>query len=322
MSRAARTVAADKHARRGRSAATAAGADWAIVQLAERQHGVISHEQLIALGLTRSAIAHRLAAGRLHRIHRGVYAVGRPSLSARGRQLAATLAYGSTAVLSHKSAGSLWELLSTGQLRVDVTVPGTSRQRQKHIRIHRARVLTDEDVAVVDGIPVTSLARTVVDLASVLRIGALERVVEQADRSGLLDPAAVERALGRAPAHRGSGRLRRLIAVYCAPVPTRSELERRFLELVLEAGLPRPRVNTRVAGLEVDFYWPQWRLVVELDGRAYHSDPRSFERDRVRDARLQRSRCRVLRVTHRRMSSTPAMVIEDIRALAALAGAG
>lgn len=147
------------------------------------------------------------------------------------------------------------------------------------------------------------------------------RAVEQAERSGRLDLAAVGRMLDRAGGHRGAGRLRRVLADYREPPPTRSELERRFLKLVVNAGLPRPRVNTKVAGLEVDFFWPQWRLVVELDGRAYHSGPRSFERDRVRDARLQRARCRVLRVTHKRMTTSAAEVLADVKALAALAHA-
>ncbi len=295
--------------------------DRAILRLAQNQHGVVSRDQLTRLGLSRDAITHRLRSGRLHRVHHGIFAVGRPRLSARGRQLAAVMAYGPKAVLSHRSAGALWELIPTSPGFVDVTVPGTSRRPQKQIRIHRARTLADEDLAEVDGIPVTSVARTLLDLASVLNAATLVRAVEQAERSGQLDLAALDRLLRRTPRHPGAGKLRRLVADYAEPVPVRSELERRFLELVLDAGLPRPRVNSRVAGLEVDFFWPQWRLVVELDGRAYHTDPRSFERDRIRDARLQRHRCRVLRVTHKRMNGSAGDVLADIRALAALADA-
>lgn len=147
----ARPVAVNKTAGGGKRAATPAGLDRAIVRLAETQHGVVTREQLTQLGLSRSAIAHRIAVGRLYRIHHGAYAVGRPVLAGCGRQLAAVLAYGPRAVLSHKSAGALWELLGTAQLRIDVTVSGTSRRRQKHIRVHRARFLADEDLAVVDG---------------------------------------------------------------------------------------------------------------------------------------------------------------------------
>ncbi len=293
--------------------------DRAIQRSAQPQHDVVTRAQLTRFGVSRDAVTHRLRTQRLHRVHHGVFAVGRPSLTARGRQIAAVLAYGPTAVLSHRSAGALWELLTTSQTVVDVTVPGTSRRGQKHIRIHRARVLTPEDWTIVDGIPVTSVPRTLLDLAGALSLAALRRAVEQAERSGRLDLAAIGRLLQRTGRHRGAGKLRRVLADYVEPVPLRSELERRFLELVLAAGLPRPRVNSRVAGLEVDFFWPQWRLVVELDGRAYHSDPRSFERDRVRDARLQRARCRVLRVTHKRMIGRAGDVIFDITALAALA---
>lgn len=295
--------------------------DRAILTLAGAQHDVVARWQLIQLGLSRKAIAHRIDVGRLHPLHRGVYAVGRPSVSPRGRMLAAVLACGPTAVLSHQSAAGLLELVSTTRVRADVTVPGPGHRRQKRIRVHRVRALAREDLAVVDGIPTTSVARTLVDLAGELNAAAERRAVEQADRSGRLDPGAVGRALGRARTRRGTGKLRRIMADYSQPVPVRSELERRFLELILQAGLPRPRVNTRVAGLEVDFFWAQWRLVVELDGRAYHSDPRSFERDRVRDARLQRARCRVLRVTHRRMTRSAAEVLADVKALAALADA-
>jgi len=295
--------------------------DRSILRLAQIQHEVVSRGQLTRLGLSRDAVTHRLRSGRLHRVHHGIFAAGRPGLTVRGRQLAAVMAYGPKAVLSHRSAGALWELLTTSQGLVDVTVPGTSRRPQKQIRIHRARELADEDLAVVDGIPVTSVARTLLDLAGVLNAGELVKAVEQAERSGRLDLAALGRLLGRSSRHPGARKLRRILADYAEPMPVRSELERRFLELVLGAGLPRPRVNTKVAGLEVDFFWPQWRLVVELDGRAYHSDPRSFERDRVRDARLQRHRCRVLRVTHKRMTGSAREVLADIRALAALADA-
>lgn len=295
--------------------------DQGIGRLADAQHGVVTRRQLLSLGLGAGALEHRLRTRRLVRLHRGVYAVGHRALAPRGHQLAAVLACGPGAVLSHKSAGALWELLVTAQLRIDVTVPGTSRApRRGRIRLHRARELVEEDLAEVDGIPVTSPARTLLDLAGTLNRAQLLRAVEQSQRCGRLNLPAIERVIGRHPTRRGAGQLRALLRQYVGPVPVRSELERRFLELATDSGLPTPQVNVKVAGLEVDVYWPQWRLVVELDGRAFHSDPRSFERDRVRDARLQRARCRVLRVTHLRVSTAAAGVIDDVRALAALSG--
>jgi len=148
---------------------------------------------------------------------------------------------------------------------------------------------------------------------------ALARAFERADALGLLDLDQVGAALERVQGRRSLARALRVLAGYRPLAPVRSELERLFLALVHDAGLPAPQVNSRVAGLEVDICWPEWRLVVELDGRAYHSSPRSFEADRIRDARLQRAGFRVLRVTYRRLIDAPARVLDDIRALAALA---
>jgi very-short-patch-repair endonuclease len=290
-----------------------------IQRLADRQFGVVARFQLLALGLSEDAIDRRLAAHYLVRLYAGVYAVGHRILTPRGYFLAAVLAYGPTAVLSHKSAGRLWGLLSTDQTRVEVIVPGTSRKQRKGIRVHRARRLHPEDVTTLGGIPITSVARTILDLAAVLRPQAELEVIEHADRAGLLDFAAIRRTLERRPRQSGSRHLRRIIADYDTAPDTRSPLERRFLRLIRRAGLPEPRLNARLAGYVVDVYWPQWRLVVELDSRAYHLGPRAFEKDRIRDAKLQRLRIRSLRITDRRIKAWPGEVIDDILALAALA---
>ena len=286
--------------------------------LADRQFGVFARWQLPPSPALTKALSYRARTGRLVVVHFGVYAYGHRCLTANGHRMAAVLAFGPTAVLSHRSAGAMWELLSTRQRRADVTVPGTSRVSRPRIHVHRTRDLPAVEITSVDGVPITSVARTIGDLASVLGRRSLERVIEQAYRSALLDLVAVRQVISRHPSRRGVGLLRTLIDEYSAPPLTRSELEKLFLELVAAAGLPAPLVNHRVAGCEVDVFWPQWRLVVELDSRAFHSDPRMFESDPIRDARLQRARCRVLRVTWRRLTRQPRALLADIRALAAL----
>lgn len=266
----------------------------------------------------RAAVQHRARVARIRRIHHGVYAYGHRRLTAHGHRLAAVLACGPGAVLSHRSAAAVWELLPSAQTRLHVTVPGTSRRRRVGIRVDRTRDLPDDDITLVDGIPITTVTRTLCDLAGGGSVAQLRRAVHHADRSGRLDLAALQRAVDRRPGRRGTAALRAILADY-APAPlTRSEYERQFLEAVREAGLPEPLVNQMVAGQEVDVFWPQWRLAVELDSRAYHSDPEAFERDPVRDARLLRADCRVLRVTAKRFARRRRAVIADIRALAAL----
>jgi very-short-patch-repair endonuclease len=245
--------------------------------------------------------------------------VGHRILTLRGHLLAAVLACGPAALLSHKSAGALWNLLRTAQTRADVLVPGTSRKPQAGIRVHRTRQLDPEDSAVVDGIPITSLARTIVDLGSVLRPQQRLEVIEQADRLEMLDFAVLRRAIDRRPMVKGASHLGHIIREYTGVPDIKSQLERDFLALITKAGLPKPQLNTKVAGLTVDVYWPQSGLVVELDSRAYHLNPRQLETDRIRGAKIQRLDLRGLRVTNRRMRTAAGEVIDDIHALAALA---
>ena len=286
--------------------------DQAIARLADRQHGVVATWQLLALGLTQDDIDYRVRIGRLHRIHRGVYAVGYRTLTPKGHRMAAVLAYGPDAVLSHRSAAAHWSI-GRASWRYDVTTPNSRRSRKK-IRAHRA-VLHPEDVTVHDGIPVTSVARTILDLAAVLRPDALTYVVEEADRRERLDLRALERAIARRPRAAGIKRLGAVLAAYRGPADTRSKLERDFRRLIDKAGLPEPQYNVVLAGLTVDVYWPQWKLVVELDSRLYHANPHAFENDRIRDATLQKVDIRVLRVTDERMDNEPASVLADILAL-------
>ena len=202
---------------------------------------------------------------------------------------------------------------------IDVTIPGsTHARRQRGVRIHVTDRFHREDVDIVDGIAVTSIVRTILDLAAILTPIQLRRAIEQADRDGVLNVLALERALARRPGAKGRAKLRAILEDYTGAPPTRSVFERVLLELIEKADLPKSLVNAKLAGLEPDIYWPQWKLAVELDSRRFHSDPRTFESDRIRDARLQRLGLRVLRITWKRLKHEPQALIDDILALARL----
>jgi very-short-patch-repair endonuclease len=304
-------VASDRSAE-SRNSSGKTHPDRAIAGLAERQHGVVATWQLLALGLTQDDIDYRARIGRLHRIHRGVHAVGYRKLTPHGHRMAAVLAYGDEAVLSHQTAAAQWGI-GRPSASFHITTP-TSKRSRPAIRAHSG-TLHKEDVSVRDGIPVTSVARTILDLASQLNAGRLTRLVEEADRNELFDLRALDRAISRRPRVAGVVRLSTVLADYRGPADTRSKLERDFRTFILRNRLPEPQYNVVVAGLSVDVYWPEWKLVVELDGKRYHTDPSAFETDRIRDAILQKAGLRVLRVTSKRLEHQPAAVLADILAL-------
>ena len=290
-----------------------------VAALAARQHGVVSRAQLEAAGLGRGAIAQRVRRRRLLRLHRGVYAVGHARLTSRGRLWAAVLACGSeeAAVVSHRSAAAVWDLAPAPWHGVDVITLRQSRS-VAGVRVHRTATLEDADVVRHDdGLPVTSVARTLLDLATLLSFTRLERACAQAQILRVLDVTAVEELMARSGPVRGTRRLRAAIASLATTGAevTRSELEVRFLSLVAEAALPRPKVNTRVAGFEVDFHWPEHRLVVETDGAAAHLTLTAFETDRRRDAALAVAGQRVVRFTWRELTERPAVVRRTLRSL-------
>jgi very-short-patch-repair endonuclease len=218
-------------------------------------------------------------------------------------------------VLSHRSAAALWDLLVTGGSLVDISAP-RSCTRRPGIAIHRAK-LHPEDRASHDGIPVTSVARTLTDLAKLVTRRQLERAVERAELLGRFDLAAVDRLIARNPRRPGLPLFRSVLGAYREPALTRSELERRFLELCRRAKLPPPAINSFIAGFEVDAAWPSRRMVVELDGHEFHRTRAAFERDRARDAALQVAGYRVLRITYRRLQREPEAVVGQLRALLA-----
>ena len=293
------------------------GKRHALVELADRQHGVISTRQLQQLfGYTRSAISREATAGRLHLVHRGVYAVGRKGLNAQGRCLAAVLACGPNALLSHRSAAWLWGITRSSHSRIEVTAP-TPRHRRPPIRLHHARGLRDHDRALVQNIPVTSLARTLLDYAATVSRERLDKGIERAEELELLDLRAVDELLGRTAGHHGHGRLRKALALYRPPPFTRSGLERRFLELVEEAGLPKPATGFNELGHELDVYWPEQGLVVELDVYETHGTRGAFERDRLRQEDLLLEGIRMDRVTGPRLATEPRRVIQRVARLLA-----
>jgi hypothetical protein len=288
-----------------------------LMRLAARQHWVVTDRQLASLGFSRHAIDHRLRVSRLFRLYRGVYAVGRRSLSSSGCRLAAVIAHGSGAVLSHVSAAAQWQLLQSSHTVIDVSVPRRLAVRPG-IRLHFSSTLHPEDVMMLDRIPITSVERTLADLAAERRPEQLLEAVEQAYTLRRLDLGTMDRVLERNGNHRGIGALRAIFADFTEAPATRSTLERRMLHVVAAADLPTPLLNVFVAGLQVDMFWPDWRLVVELDSRRFHDNPWALERDRRRDTILRTALCEILRVTHRRLTREPEGVVADIRALAAI----
>src|SRR5215203_1016314 len=284
-------------------------------KLAERQHGVVSIRQLVGpLGYSRSAVYRSVEAGHLHRLHPGVYAVGHRLISTHGGCLAAVLACGPDAVLSHVSAAWLWGLTRTSPLPASVTTP-LYRKPRPPLRLHEARSLTAADRALREGIPVTSLPRTLVDVAASVRSEWLEKMVERSEELELFDLRAVEDVLERTTGHHGHGRLRRAIALYQPSSFTRSGLEKRFLELVLEAGLPQPRMNYVEQGFELDCYWPEFRFAVELDVFETHGTRAAFERDRKRQEDLLLIGIEMTRVTGPRLEREPDEVIRRVARL-------
>jgi len=258
------------------------------VALAARQHQVVRLDQLKRFGLSSTGVRNRVLAGSLFRVYEGVFAVGRPDLTRRGAWTAAVFACGDGAVLSHASAAALHGIwFSMGPL-IDVTVCRPSSLSHRGIRLHRRAGFRPADVTVIDGIPVTSLARTLLDLASIYGDTAVERACEQACINQTFDLLAVSKLLGRSKGQRGIRRLRRILerGDLGLNVPA-SGLEVRYRQLCRDAGLPAPEINRYLLlGDEyhkVDFLWRRQRVVIETDGGPYHASGWQRARDERRD---------------------------------------
>jgi very-short-patch-repair endonuclease len=261
--------------------------DSAAARIASRQHGVVAVTQLHEVGFDKSAISRRVKRGHLHRVHHGVYAVGHSGLSLHGRFMAAVLACGEGAVLSHVSAAVLWRLLKPIDGPVHVSVPVTSgRARRRGIHIHRTRALAGTTYR--DRIPVTTVPRTIEDLRGHLPPRLVRRAIRQAELMGLrLDGIETDHS--------------------------RSDLETAFLDLCRRHRLPPPEVNAKLGRWEVDFLWRSQNLVVETDTWTYHRGSVAFEDDHARDLDLRSAGFDVLRFTDRQLEGEPERVVADLR---------
>jgi hypothetical protein len=275
----------------------------------------------MAIGIDDSGIRRRVAQGRLHRVHQGVYAVGHPTLTAEARWMAAVIACGQGAVLSHLDAAALWRIYKGTGARVHVTV--ASSRRAAGLWVHRARRLHLDDVTVKKGIPVTTVARTLVDLTDVLGSDRILRAIREAEFLRLLDHQALNAAVKRAHGRKRLTVLKEAIQAHTPGQIVREELEHRFLELVRAAGLPPPETNVKITArgrtYEIDCLWREQRVAVELDGRAAHARTAAFESDRRKDAALNAIGLRPLRFTWLRVTREPGDVIAELDATLALA---
>lgn len=306
----------------GRNGLRGAGPEWDRLtgDLAAVQHGLVARRQLLEMGMSENMIDYRIARGRLCVVHPGVYRSG-PVLARLERQAAALLAAGAGAVLSHASAGFLWGLVpgpEEGQAQ-DVTVRHGWRRGGRAANVRHFSDLRDSETTRVERLPVTDPARTIFDLAASIAPPTLERALAKAEREGLANRHALAALLKRHPRRRGARRLRILLGESNPPAFIRSEAEARMLELLRRARLPKPAVNARVAGLEVDFFWRRERLIAEIDGFAFHGSRDAFEHDRSRDAHLLAAGYRVFRATWRQLRDEPeAVLVRLAQALARL----
>jgi predicted transcriptional regulator of viral defense system len=292
--------------------------DARLARLAGRQHGVVTRRQLAAIGIRGTAVERRVESGRLVRLYRGVFAVGHVQRTRETRWIAAVMACGQGSVLSHLDAAALWQIYKSRGGAIHVTTTTRSSRALPGVKIHRARRLDPEDVTKKDGIPVTTVARTLIDLTDILTSDRILRAMREAEYLKLLDIntliAAVQRANGRRRLHV----LNKAIERHTPGQIVREELEHRFQELLHAAGLPNPQTNVKVKTwrqtYEVDCLWAEERVAVELDGRDAHMRAAAFEEDRARDAALTATGLRPLRFTWRRLTEEPDDLLAELKA--------
>ncbi len=293
------------------------GRDGGIAELADGQYGVVGRTQLLAIGLSRDEIVGRVRAGRLHRLHPGVYAVGHRVLSREARWMAAVLACGPGAVLSHRSAAALWGIRDHGGV-IDVTSPSKTRSRGA-IRRHCARLPPDE-LTVEDGISATTVPRTIFDLAATSRPEAVESALRQAEYLRLYDSLSLGDLVERYPGHRGNRAARAALSrLREAPGEPRSRLEERFLAFLDAHELPRPHLNVWLEAqgrrYKVDCLWPDQRQIVELDSWEAHGTRSAFQTDKSRDRRLRVAGYATTRVTWHQLDHETEELAADLREL-------
>ena len=277
---------------------------WA---LAEKQHGIITRRDLLSLGFSPAAIAHRIERGRLHRIWRGVYAVGWPELTRHQHWMAAVLACGAGAALSHRSAAALWKIAEEVSGRIDVSVCRLSEHRLDGILARSRPSLEETDLTVREGIPVTNPVQTLIDLATELAPRRVERAVNEADKRDLVNPEQLRMEMKSHAGEPGVVLLRAILDRDSFRLSD-DELEVIFRPIAAAAGLPQPDTKAWVNGFEVDFFWPDLGLVVETDGLRYHRTPSAQARDQIRDQTHTAAGLTTLRFSHHQIKHQPSYV--------------
>lgn len=282
-----------------------------VAERARRQEGVISHEQLREVGYTDDEICGLVSRGQLIRLHRGVYAVGHRCLSTKAYLIAALLACGPEAFLSHRTASAVYGFRHVAIRRIDVTIPDSKRRSRGSLKIHHTSVAPD--IKLRNGLRVSSVHQMLIELAPIETRDELDRLITAAVRKGMLDLDRVRLALeGRRP---GVARLRAALGAYLPEHDRKSDLERDFDAFLRDhPEIPEPQRNVYIGGWEVDCYWPERPLAVELDGRPYHIAVRDMEKDRIKDAKLLRLGIPTLRITDTRFRYDLAGVLSDLRA--------
>lgn len=288
--------------------------DSEVARIAELQRGIVARSQLLQAELSPAAIKHRLKVGQLHPLYPGVYVFGRPRLEPLAAATAAVIHAQGGGVLSHGTAAGIWGMSELQESPVQLSVASGRIRPRVGLTVHRRRPLSQADVRVCRNLPVTSPARTIVDLAGVLDGHELEAALALAIRRALVTPQEVTDALARAPKSKGAATVKELLTQGPGPTLTRSKYERKLIQLLKRADLPMPVINSKAEGHEVDLLWPEQRLIVEFDGFAYHSDRSAFEQDRLRDQRLVAAGYRVIRITARQLNHTPEAVVARIAA--------
>lgn len=293
--------------------------DHVVAEVAARQHGIVALDQLLDAGMTAAMVRSRTARGWFHRVHRGVYAVGHPPRSRQARWLAAVWACGAAALLSHRSAAMLWRIRESASGLIEVVSPTGSGRSRDGIRVHTTRSLPAADRTILDAIPVTTLERTIVDLATVVHAQAVEYAIHRAEHQRRLRLEALEQTARRLTGHPGAAVVLRLIdAADPLASQARGGAERRFLAICREHRIPPPLVNRWIAlpiaagGVEADFCWPAKRLVVELDDRATHTTSRAFGNDRARDRALLQAGWRPLRFPAEETRTRPGGIAAEV----------
>jgi len=287
--------------------------------VAAAQRGLVHRSQLVALGIGRGSIAHRVGVGSLHPVLPSVFAVGHPALEPLAAEVAALLYVREDCVLSHRTAAAMWGFAQPSAGPVEITLAGRNVRQRPGLTVHRVQDLDARDVRLREGIPVTAPARTLIDLAAVGSDHDVVQAIAQARVLRLCSDPDLDAAMAECPGRTGTSRLRRILRSDAGPALTRSEGERRMLRLADQAQLPRPQVNTRLLNYEIDFLWQESKLVLEVDGHAFHAHRSAFESDRRRDQVLVAAGYRVVRVTWRQLVWEPIAVISRVAQALALA---